>query len=596
MRGLLTGLALGAAVAVAAPSGAQTLSQFSLNRFEPAPAGDRFFGVPGGNEGSHGSLRLGVVGDYAYRPLVLYAEDGDDRVGSVISDQAFVHLGLGVGLFGRLTLSANAPIAVVTEGDSPSAGGLSISSPSGASFGDVRFGARLRLLGAARGPIQLGIGGYVWVPTGDEEHFTGDGSVRGMPSLIVSGEGDLIAYSVHGGVLLREAKRFSETRLGNEVAFGAALGFLAAKRKLQIGPEIYGTTTLEDGFERDTVNAEALLGIKVRAGVVVLGAAAGPGLTRGLGTPTFRGVLSVAVAPEAEEPKRPDPDRDGDGILDKHDACPDEAGLRSDDPSTHGCPDRDSDGIFDKHDACMDVPGKPHEDPKKNGCPPDRDEDGIIDAQDACPDEPGVQNDDPEKNGCPPDRDGDGIIDAEDACPDIAGIRQDDPAKNGCPGDRDGDGIRDDQDACPDEKGKADPDPSKNGCPTLVRVTKQEIVILQQVQFRTASDAILPASDELLEQVANVLREHPEIKKIEVQGHTDSRGSAAYNKRLSQRRAESVVKWLVKRGGIDPARLDPRGYGMDEPIAENTTEAGRQMNRRVQFKITEIEKAEQKEE
>src|SRR5690606_12373514 len=144
-------------------------------------------------------------------------------------------------------------------------------------------------------------------------------------SLIVSGEGDLIAYSVHGGVLLREAKRFSETRLGNEVAFGAALGFLAAKRKLQIGPEIYGTTTLEDGFERDTVNAEALLGIKVRAGVVVLGAAAGPGLTRGLGTRTFRGVLSVAVAPEAEEPKRPAPHRDGDGILDKHDACPDEA-------------------------------------------------------------------------------------------------------------------------------------------------------------------------------------------------------------------------------------------------------------------------------
>jgi len=592
MRGLTLGLAAGILIGTAAlPAAAQTLDGFSLNRFEPAPTGDRFFGVPGGNEGGHGSFGVGLVGDYAYRPLVLYAEDGDERVGSVVSDQAFVHLGVSVGLWRRLTLSVDLPLALITEGDSPSAGGLSVESPSGASLGDLRLGARLRLAGAPRGPLQLGIGGYVWLPTGNEDDFTGDGSVRGLPNVVLSGQASALVYALHGGILIRESKQFAETALGSEFAFGGGLGILVAEEKLQIGPELYGTTTLEDGFSRDTTNLEALLGVKVRVGPMVLGAAAGPGLSRGLGTPTMRGVLSLAFVPEPEEAPPPRPDRDKDGVYDDEDACPDDFGIATADPRTNGCPDRDEDGIFDNQDACIDDPGPADEDPKKNGCP-DGDGDGILDRADACPAVAGVPNEDPAKNGCPSDRDGDGVVDGDDACPDIPGVKSDDPMKNGCPGDRDKDGITDEKDACPEEAGKPDPDPTKNGCPTLVRVTKEEIVILQQVQFKTGSDAILPTSDELLEQVANVLREHSEIKKIEVQGHTDNRGSAAFNKGLSQRRAESVVKWLVARGQIDRSRLEPKGFGMDEPIAENTTDQGRQMNRRVQFKIAEIDRSE----
>lgn len=594
MRGLLVGLAVSMLLAtVALPSQAQTIERFALNRFEPAPTGDRFFGVPGGNEGSHGSLRVGLVGDYAYRPLVLFRDDGDGQVGSIVSDQAFLHVGIGAGLWGRLTLSLNVPFAVVTDGESPSAGGIDVESPSGASLGDIRLGARLRLAGAADGPIQLGVGGYLWFPTGDQERFTGDGSVRGQPSVVVSGETSALAYTVHGGILVREAKRFADTELGSEVAFGGGLGFLLANRRLQIGPEIYGTTTLEDGFSRDTTNAEALLGAKLRVRSIVLGAGAGPGLSRGLGTPTLRAVLSLALVPEAKKPEPPPTDRDKDGVFDDEDACPDDFGVKTGDPRTHGCPDRDGDGVFDNEDACIDVAGVPHEDPKLNGCA-DRDKDGIFDSSDACPDISGVESPDPDKNGCPPDRDGDGILDAEDACPDIPGAANDDPYKNGCPGDQDRDGITNDKDACPDEAGKPDPDPEKNGCPSLVRVTTKEIVILEQVRFKTASDAILPASDELLEQVANVLREHPEIKKIEVQGHTDNKGAPAYNKRLSQRRAESVVKWLVTRGNVDAARLEAQGFGMEDPVAENTTEEGRQLNRRVQFKIADIENSARK--
>ncbi|MEZ4313967.1 MAG: OmpA family protein [Polyangiaceae bacterium] len=198
----------------------------------------------------------------------------------------------------------------------------------------------------------------------------------------------------------------------------------------------------------------------------------------------------------------------------------------------------------------------------------------------------GVPSEDPKMNGCPPDKDGDGILDADDACPEIKGIKTEDPATNGCPGDTDGDTIRDDKDACPNEKGKPDPDPTKNGCPQAVRVTETEVIILQQVQFDTNKSTIKKVSDPLLDEVAEVLREHPEILKIEVQGHTDSKGSPALNKTLSQNRADSVKKALIKRG-ISEGRLIPKGYGQDKPIADNGTDEGRAKNRRVQFVIVE---------
>lgn len=585
--------ALGVALSVsllAANVGAQSVGRFSLDRFDPAPAGDRFFGVPGGDPGGELTLRAMLLGDYAYRPLVLYVNDGDTTAGNVVQDQLFLHANVSLGLFDRLNLSLDVPVALVDDGDSPAAGGVAVPSPSGASFGDLRFGARVRLVGAARSPAELDLGGSLWVPTGSPTRFTGDDGVRVLPELVFSGETDFIAYAVHAGVTFRGTHDVLESSVGNELTTGAALGLLVADKKVQIGPEIYGTTTLKDAFKRDDSNFEGILGARYHAGPWVFGAGAGPGFTRGLGTPALRAVASIAYAPEREV-KAPPSDRDHDGILDELDACPDTPGIHADDPKRNGCPDRDKDGIFDQDDACPDEAGVANDDPKKNGCPADRDGDGILDHDDACPDDAGVANDDPKKNGCPPDRDGDGVIDAEDACPDVPGVHSDDKEQNGCPGDRDGDGIRDDKDACPDEKGKPDPDPQKNGCPSLVRVTKTEIVILQQVQFKTGSDVILPASDELLGQVAEVLREHPEIKNVEVQGHTDNRGSAAYNKKLSERRATSVVRWLTTRGQIDDSRLTPRGYGMDQPLDDNSTEAGRQRNRRVQFKITSMQRA-----
>ena len=266
---------------------------------------------------------------------------------------------------------------------------------------------------------------------------------------------------------------------------------------------------------------------------------------------------SPAIDEDEPPPVPPEPDRDGDGIIDANDACPDEKGVASDDPEKHGCP-----------------------------LPEDRDGDGIIDADDACPDVKGIETDAPDTNGCPPDRDGDGIYDDDDDCPDVKGIASDVPGKNGCPGDRDKDQIVDPEDACPDNAGPANEDKSKHGCPAA-RVEKGQIKIIERIEFKSGSDKILPESFAIMEAVRAILEEHAEITRISVEGHTDNVGKPEYNKKLSQRRAEAVMKWLTQKG-VARTRLEAHGFGMEQPIADNDTDEGKQKNRRVEFHIRTV--------
>jgi outer membrane protein OmpA-like peptidoglycan-associated protein len=194
-------------------------------------------------------------------------------------------------------------------------------------------------------------------------------------------------------------------------------------------------------------------------------------------------------------------------------------------------------------------------------------------------------------NGCPPppppDADEDGFVDAQDACPHEAGVASADPSLQGCPPppnpDPDGDGIEGDADACPQAAGKPNPEPTLNGCPVVV-ITDKEIEIRQTVDFQNGKATILPQSFELLDTIADLMNAHPEILKVEVEGHTDSRGSAAYNRRLSEARAKAVAKHLTQKG-VSSDRLITTGRGPDVPIADNETDEGRAKNRRVEFHI-----------
>ncbi|MGH7436515.1 MAG: OmpA family protein, partial [Polyangiaceae bacterium] len=377
-------------------------------------------------------------------------------------------------------------------------------------------------------------------PVGSQSGYLSDGTTRVLiPRVQAAGDVGVFSYAASLGFDYRgQTENFAGTALGSEFAFGLSAGVHAMDRTLLIGPELYGSTVVTRGAAFSTGNTpvELLLGAHyLAASSWRFGLGVGPGITQGLGEPAVRYLASIEWAPQPEV--APPADRDHDGIPDSEDACPDEPGVRTDDPQTNGCP--------------PPKPAPPAPPPPPPPPPPDRDHDGVPDAQDACPDVPGVQTDDPKTNGCPPDRDHDGIPDSEDACPDSPGPKN--------------------------------PDPKKNGCPEAA-VVGNKILILEQVKFATGSAKILPASDTVLNAVLDVLNAHPEIKHVSIEGHTDNVGAAAMNKALSSKRAASVVAWLVKRG-VDASHLSSAGFGMERPIDSNLTPEGRQNNRRVEFHI-----------
>ena len=200
----------------------------------------------------------------------------------------------------------------------------------------------------------------------------------------------------------------------------------------------------------------------------------------------------------------------------------------------------------------------------------DTDNDGIADNADACPTQAGPR----ELNGCP-DRDGDGIADKDDACPDAAG-----PASlNGCP-DRDGDGVADKDDKCPTLAGPA----SNNGCPVVKEEVKKRVdEAAKAIYFVTNGDKIEKRSLPALNQILTELNADNELK-VDIDGHTDSQGGDDFNQGLSERRAAAVVNWLTEKG-IDASRLKSSGYGETQPVADNGTAKGRQLNRRSEMKL-----------
>ena len=211
----------------------------------------------------------------------------------------------------------------------------------------------------------------------------------------------------------------------------------------------------------------------------------------------------------------------------------------------------------------------------------DADQDGIADNSDKCLGTPaGVMVD---ATGCAKDSDKDGIMDSADNCPGTAsGMAVD---SSGCklviaataPKDTDNDGIADLKDQCPNTKAGARVDSS--GCEL------KKSFVLEGVNFVTGSDEITGASRSVLDNVAETLIRNGDIN-VEVAGYTDDRGASDFNQSLSQKRAESVKAYL-QSSGVAANRMKAKGYGEDDPIGNNSTSAGRAMNRRVELHITE---------
>ena len=269
-------------------------------------------------------------------------------------------------------------------------------------------------------------------------------------------------------------------------------------------------------------------------------------------------VMTEAFNPDGSFKPGCEGDQDHDGVLNSQDKCPTEPEDCDGDQDTDGCPefDKDGDGISDEADKCPLIPEDKDGFEDTDGCPEtDNDLDGIPDTEDKCPNQP---------------EDFDEFEDT-DGCPEI---------------DNDKDGIPDTKDKCPNQPEDFDGDQDDDGCPDLYKniiIKDKKIELKQKIFFAFNKAKILSKSFEMLNEVGAAMKDKPEIR-VRIEGHTDSKGSDRYNKKLSEQRAKSVRMYLIKQG-VDPTHMVSIGYGEERPIADNDTEEGREMNRRVEFYI-----------
>jgi outer membrane protein OmpA-like peptidoglycan-associated protein len=587
----LLALALAALPGLALSQNAQPLPAFSLSRFTLSDGGRGGMAAATGDVLPQHRFRATLAIHYENNPLVYYRNT--TRIGSVVAHRAQLHLGLGFGITSWLQAAAELPVVVAQGGDDlvQQAGTLA---PDSFGVGSPRLALRVQLLSqygsglaVKNGPLDLALQVGLAFPFGTGNALNVESGWNVVPQLSLGREFGPVRVGGEVTALIRPATALTAGTLKDTV--GSQLGIRALLSSVGDGARFEASFHSLVALEGEAPPGFELLGgARVPVGPLELFALGGPGFGNLPGTPSFRLFAGVGIKPQADrceagrphEPADcPELDLDGDGVINRKDRCPTEAEDRDGFDDDDGCPDPDNDGdrVPDAEDECPIDYG-----PRSNkGCPvkvADRDYDGTPDTLDKCPDQPGPKS----REGCPLiDQDGDGVEDALDACPTEYGPKE----RKGCPlVDRDGDGVEDARDNCPDVKGT----PENQGCPPeekqLVIITSEKLVITEKVYFATGKATILPVSFPLLNQVAKVLRSHPEIELVTVEGHTDDQGSAKLNRKLSLNRAKAVKAYLEHQG-IEPSRLNAQGFGPDRPADTNATEAGRANNRRVEFII-----------
>ncbi|MCU0658347.1 MAG: OmpA family protein [Polyangiaceae bacterium] len=568
--------------------------------FRPAIDSKGFFTVNGADTLGAGNVSFGLVTDYGHNLMRLKEGHGSD---ALITHSFQGTFNFNVGLTRRLLLGLHLPVNLLggegVEGVGPAGGTYDSPRLNAQKIGFVALHAKLNLL-KPTGPLGVALlvqGGY---PLGDARNLVSDPKPWYWPQLVVERHfgqravrlGVNVGYrgSNPGGVTRFDQLQGGQFESSKALATAGGAVAVRALDKLEFIGETYLARQL-DGKSAGPValSQEVVGGLKIfveKNSYLMLGG--GVRIGDGYMAADQRGFIGFIFEPSIT-------DRDGDGIQDEDDQCPDEAEDRDNYEDSDGCPDPDNDrdGIPDVKDECPNDPESKNGFKDEDGCPDvddrDRDKDGILDKFDKCPDDPEDKDGFEDEDGCPElDNDKDGIPDSRDSCPlepeDKDGFQDDD----GCPEqDNDNDGIPDSRDKCPNQAETFNEFQDEDGCPDSkgpVVIQDNSILILEKVQFETGSAKIRPESNKLLDAVAATLKEHPEFGLVEVQGHADARGSKALNLKLTKDRSISVMKALIDRG-VEAKRLRAMGYGSYCPVDGGATSEAFEKNRRVEFKI-----------
>ncbi|MBN2530816.1 MAG: OmpA family protein [Deltaproteobacteria bacterium] len=488
------------------------------------------------------------------------------------------------GLFNRLAIGFQIPIMVPTgqlykydaegfeEHDHWSTNG----------FGDISLHIKGALLRSDWHPIGIAFIAQYFLPTGKSEYLTGEpgGGAFAFKAILDAEPFSWYRIGFNAGIRLplgaksnnylswdRENNDNNEHqnqctgdcvdneprnlfKYGSSFYFGVGQSFRIFPEIMDLVLELYGNQLLSEAGNSNYLSMEGTVGLKFfieESSFLMAGYAHGlPTADNqsgyGYQSMEHRAFLGFCYEPSMDILIREeDMDRDGDGIPDKNDACPDDPEDLNGIDDEDGCPenDMDGDGIKDQVDKCPLVPEDKDGDRDDDGCPESNEYVGAATASQTS------------------DRDMDRIVDINDKCPDEP------ETYNG----------RDDEDGCPDEGD--------------VIVTSGEIQILKKIYFEYNSAKIKPISFQILNEVAATIVNNPQIDKIEIQGHADERGKDSYNLKLTKRRAKSVRDYLTKKG-VPPGKLQSQGYGEYCPINSASNEQAWEENRRVEFKVVAL--------
>ena len=594
---------------------AQDGGSIDLSAFEPSMDSRGYITLDASQVLGPRELSFGLVTNWGSGLLRFKNGSNTYEVQNILSPTLVGATGLRLGGI-QLELGLSVPLGVMSGDRGPDSNGGTPANPnddssfglSAQGLGDVGVRAKLRLLDTSRRPFGLALVATTYLPTATRSSWLGGGQASPQLTVVVDKELGRLRVAANAGFRLRPSTlRFrddsagamtpmtgGEIAVGSTIPFGAALAYAVSPQTFDVVGEITGA--LAPGAQ-DYQPLEALAGIKLylaRSSFLLLGGGAGLMPSRGA-NPDLRAFLGIVFEPNVG-------DRDSDGLKDDIDRCPDDPEDFDDFDDSDGCPDvdNDRDGILDVDDQCPNEPEDKDGFQDEDGCPDDqafdRDGDGILDANDECPDDPEDVDGFQDTDGCPdPDNDQDGILDVDDLCPDDPEDVDQFEDTDGCPDpDNDHDRIPDNLDQCRGRDGQERKETAEtwnnfeddDGCPDRGTnyVDDGVLVVLEKIHFEYNSAVIKPISFPILDAIAKTLDLNPDITRIEVQGHTDERGSDAYNLDLSQRRAESVVLYLT-RAGIDHERLKPRGYGERVPLKKGHNEEAWAANRRVEFVI-----------
>lgn len=586
----------------------QPAGNIDLSGFRPAIDSRGYLTVNASQVLGHGELSFGIGAlDWGYKLLDFEGNGAEYSIDNIITATLIGAVGLKLGP-AELEFGVSAPIRIMYGDIGPDPDSNTDFKVDGQGFGNLGVHLKTRFLKTSKGPkVGLGLIASVYFPTASpKDKFLGEDQLVPQVMLVVDkefGRERRLRMALNGGFRYRDTRTFTDNDPGtgavpepttggviqasSEIPFGFGIAYAIVKQKIDLVGEVFGAIPVGDHENYQPL--EALGGVKLylaRNSFLSLGAGRGLRTSKG-GSPDFRGFIGIVFEPNIG-------DRDGDGIKDDVDKCPDDPEDFDDFEDEDGCPDPDNDrdGILDEDDQCPLIPEDLDGFQDEDGCPEgdvnDRDGDGILDHVDQCPDDPEDFDKFEDEDGCPdPDNDQDGILDVDDLCPNDPEDKDGFEDEDGCPDlDNDRDRILDVDDKCPNEPETYNGFEDEDGCPDRGRVvvTDTAIEILDMVYFEYNKAVIKPQSYPILDAVAATLKGNPSIELIEIQGHTDERGNDAYNLDLSDKRAAAVKQYLIDQG-VDAKRLESQGYGETQPLDRRSNEAAWAKNRRVAFLI-----------